>query len=55
MIQIIKDTFYHLDRYELACQMRRDSNDLLWWAIIGHTGLHKKIEDNRYLRRLDST
>ena len=40
------DTLY---RYELAWKMSRDSNDLLWWAIIGHTGLylHKKIEDDR--------
>jgi cell division control protein 45 len=37
--------------YELAWKMSRDSNDLLWWAIIGHTDLylHKKIEDDRYL------
>ena len=29
--------------------MSKDSKDLLWWAIIGHTALYllKKIEDNR--------
>lgn len=37
--------------YELAWKMSRDNNDLLWWAIIGHTYLylHNKIEDDRYL------
>jgi len=37
--------------YELAWKMSRDSNDLLWWAIVGHTDLylHKRIEDDRYL------
>jgi len=40
-----------LEMYELAWKMSRDSNDLLWWAVIGHTELfiNKKIEDDRYL------
>ena len=57
-IRAINSTLHTLHRYELAWKMSRDSNDLLWWAIIGHTGLylHKKIEDDRYLTEvLDST
>jgi hypothetical protein len=23
--------------YELSWKMSRDNNDLLWWAIVGHT------------------
>lgn len=40
-----------LQLYELAWRMSRDSNDLLWWAVIGHTELfvHCKIEDDRHL------
>ena len=32
--------------YELAWKMSRDNNDLLWWAIIGHTEqlLYEKID-----------
>lgn len=35
--------------YELAWRLSRDNNDLLWWAIVGHTELflNKKIEDDR--------
>lgn len=37
--------------YELSWKMSRDSNDLLWWAIVGHTELFlsHKIEDDRHL------
>ena len=54
MIQIIKVTLYTLSRYELAWKMNRGSNDVLWWAIIGHTSLylHKKMENDRYLKRV---
>ena len=40
---------HYTHRYELAWKMSKDSKDLLWWAIIGHTALYllKKIEDNR--------
>jgi len=40
-----------LTMYELAWKMSRDSNDLLWWAIVGHTEqyLSNKIEDDRYV------
>lgn len=40
--------------YELAWRISRDTNDLLWWAIIGHANLYllKKIEDDRYLTDL---
>ncbi len=32
--------------YEVAWKLTRDSNDLLWWAIIGLTEqlLHEKID-----------
>jgi len=37
--------------YELAWRLSRDNNDLLWWAIIGHTELwlHKKSDEDRYM------
>jgi len=37
--------------YLLAWKLKRDCNDLLWWAIIGSTEmfLSYKIEDDRYL------
>ena len=37
--------------YDLAWRLSRDNNDLLWWAIIGHTELylHKKCDDDRYM------
>jgi len=40
-----------LEMYELAWKMSRDSNDLLWWAIVGHTEMYmnKKIEETRYV------
>ena len=48
-----RDSYYGsssaLEMYELAWKMSRDSNDLLWWAIIGHTELHinVKIDSDR--------
>jgi len=50
-----RDSYYGsssaLQIYELAWKMSRDTPDLLWWAIIGHTELVllKKIEDDRHL------
>lgn len=37
--------------YELAWRLSRDNNDLLWWAIVGHTELwlSKKCDEDRYL------
>ena len=37
--------------YELAWKMSRDNNDLLWWAIIGHTEqlLMLKSEVDKYI------
>ena len=37
--------------YELAWKMSRDTNDLLWCAIVGHTAqyLQMKIEEDKYL------
>jgi cell division control protein 45 len=37
--------------YELAWKMSRDTNDLLWWAIVGHTEqlLMLKSEADKYL------
>jgi len=50
-----RDSYYGsssaVQLYELAWRMSRDNNDLLWWAIIGHTDhlVHCKIEDDRNL------
>ena len=35
--------------YELAWRLSRDTNDLLWWAIVGHTELwiNKKMDEDR--------
>jgi len=50
-----RDSYYGsssaLDMYELSWKMSRDSNDLLWWAIVGHTELHinLKIDSDRYM------
>ena len=37
--------------YELAWRLSRDTNDLLWWAILGHTELwiNKKMDEDRFL------
>lgn len=37
--------------YELAWRLTKDTNDLLWWAIIGHTELwiNKKMDEDRFL------
>lgn len=37
--------------YKLAWKLKRDTNDLLWWAIIGTTDmfLSNKIEEDRYM------
>ena len=48
-----RDSYYGsssaLEMYELAWKMSRDSNDLLWWAIVGHTELfiNMKIDGDR--------
>ena len=41
--------------YELAWRLSRDTNHLLWWAIVGHTELwiNKKMDDDRYVARLN--
>jgi len=50
-----RDSYYGsssaLEMYELAWKMSRDSNDLLWWAIVGHTELliNIKIDGERYM------
>ncbi|XP_064392878.1 cell division control protein 45 homolog [Halichondria panicea] len=40
--------------YELAMKMSRDSNDLLWWAILGLTEqlLYEKVDRERYVTDL---
>ena len=37
--------------YELASRLSRDTNDLLWWAIVGHIELwiNKKMDEDRFL------
>lgn len=37
--------------YELAWRLSRDTNDLLWWAIVGHTELwiNKKMDEDRFV------
>ena len=37
--------------YELAWKMSRDNNDLLWWAIVGHTEQHIMLKSkiDKYL------
>ena len=37
--------------YLLAWRLSRDTNDLLWWAIVGHTDLwlSKKLDDDKYM------
>jgi len=40
-----------LTMYELSWKMSRDTNDLLWWAIVGHTEmfLTDKMDEDRYV------
>ncbi|XP_023341372.1 cell division control protein 45 homolog [Eurytemora carolleeae] len=37
--------------FKLAYMLKRDTNDLLWWSIVGNTEMYLscKIEDDRYL------
>ena len=37
--------------YMLAWRLSRDTNDLLWWAIVGHTDLwmSKKFDEDKYM------
>ena len=50
-----RDSYYSsssaLLLYELAWRLSKDTNDLLWWAIVGHTDLwlSKKFDDDKFM------
>lgn len=50
-----RDSYYSsssaLLLYELAWRLTKDTNDLLWWAIVGHTDLwlSKKFDDDKFM------